>query len=192
MPYAVFVILPAMQRHGVFLYISSREDIGDVPLNPTLGIRRYVMTHHTQPGDASRANRARIQRWRTAHPEVDRHNNQIRRTRKHALPFFFSLNEEAFCRSYFHYACAVCGNEEGFQWTIAMDHWIPLKATDCPGTLAANMIPLCHGRGGCNNSKKNKDPEPWLIKRFGPSKARHILKKIHSYFATVAMQEQAS
>jgi len=54
------------------------------------------------------------------------------------------------------------------------------------------MIPLCHGLGGCNNSKSDKDPEPWLTKRFGKRKAAVILKRIHAYFALVAAKEQAS
>jgi hypothetical protein len=105
--------------------------------------------------------------------------------RKLGLPHVFSPEEESFCRAYFQYACAICGKEEGFQWRIVMDHWIPLTAEDCPGTIATNMIPLCHGNEGCNNSKRNKDPEIWLIARFGPRKARQILARIRAYFAVV-------
>jgi hypothetical protein len=52
------------------------------------------------------------------------------------------------------------------------------------------MIPLCHGVGGCNNSKKDKDPETWLIARVGKRKAATILKRIRAYFALVAPKEQ--
>jgi uncharacterized protein YlaI len=117
----------------------------------------------------------------------------LRNARKRGLPSAFSLAEEAFCRAYFDYACAACGNEEGFQWTISLDHWIPLSSPECPGTVASNIIPLCNGVGGCNTRKQGKDPETWLLARFGPRKARQILAKINAYFAVVlARQEESS
>jgi hypothetical protein len=115
-----------------------------------------------------------------------------RRARKRGLPDTFTVIEQAFCRQYFHYSCAICKREEGFEWIVSMDHWIPITSTACPGTIATNMIPLGHGLGGCNNSKSDKDPEPWLTKRFGKRKAAVILKRIHAYFALVAAKEQAS
>lgn len=127
--------------------------------------------------------------YRLAHPEKSRLKEQLRRTRKYELPYTFRYADETFCRAYFDHACAVCGNQEGFQWTIAMDHWIPLKSSACPGTIATNMIPLCHGLGGCNNSKLHRNPDVWLIERFGPRKAAQILKKIHAYFALVSQQK---
>jgi hypothetical protein len=82
----------------------------------------------------SRNNRARIA-----------HNQARRAARKRSLPDTFTYQEDQFCRQYFGYACAACGHEEGFQWIIAMDHWIPLDSSLCPGTVATNMIPLCNG-----------------------------------------------
>lgn len=55
----------------------------------------------------------------------------------------------------------------------------------CPGTIPGNMVPLCHGMFGCNNSKADKDPEIWLIKRYGKRKATIILKRINVYFDIV-------
>lgn len=130
--------------------------------------------------------RRKQQRYRQAHPARYAMVRARRRNTKRELPNTFSVAEHNFCRAYFHYSCALCGNEEGFQWTIAMDHWIPLVSQDCPGTVATNMIPLCHGIGGCNNSKNKKDPEQWLRERFAPRKAAQILKKIRAYFAIVA------
>jgi hypothetical protein len=114
-----------------------------------------------------------------------------RRARKKSLPDTFTLAEEAFSRAHFHYACAACGNEEGFAWHIVMDHWMPLASRTCPGTIATNMIPLCNGNGSCNSTKHTKDPEPWLIDRFGTRKAAIILKKIHAYFALVTPHKES-
>jgi hypothetical protein len=139
--------------------------------------------------------------WRVAHPEQLKTNNKNwkqhnrdkvivlhakRRARQEALPATFTDEQAQFARQYFHYACAVCGNEEGFQWMIGFDHWIPIVATNCPGTVATNMIPLCHGLGGCNNRKHDKDPHAWLLEQFGTRKAAAILRKIETYFAIVS------
>jgi len=51
------------------------------------------------------------------------------------------------------------------------------------------MLILCHGIGGCNNSKNKKDPEIWLIKRFGTRKAATLLKRIAAYFAIVRQRQ---
>jgi hypothetical protein len=63
-----------------------------------------------------------------------------------------------------------------------MDHWIPLSSPGCPGTVATNMVPLCHGIGGCNNSKCDRDPQGWLLEKFGERKALEILERIPAYF----------
>lgn len=129
--------------------------------------------------------RAYHQAWTKTNPEKANAHGRKRKTVKRGLPSTFTYVEQAFCRQYFQYACAACGHEEGFHWTIALDHWIPLKADTCPGTTSLNMIPLCHGRGGCNNSKGTKDPVVWLNTRFGPRKATQILTKIAAYFEVV-------
>ena len=123
--------------------------------------------------------------WTKANPEKANAHNRKRKTAKRGLPSTFTHEEQAFCRQYFHYACAICSKEEGFQWLIGLDHWIPLKSSACPGTVATNMIPLCHGNGGCNNKKGRKDPGQWVTEQFGTRKAAAILKKIEAYFAAV-------
>ena len=109
----------------------------------------------------------------------------IRAARKRGLPATLIPTEHRFMLEYWGYACAVCGNQQGFLWTLADDHWIPITATACPGTVATNMIPLCHGRGGCNNSKGNSNPHAWLVRRFGSRKAAKIEAAIAAYFAIV-------
>jgi hypothetical protein len=121
----------------------------------------------------------------TAHRRSRVQRTARRRARKMGLPDTFTTEQQQFCRQYFNFACAVCGNEEGFAWTIGLDHWIPIADPDCPGTVAWNMVPLCHGKGGCNNSKSATHPQAWLLKQFGPRKAAQILRRINAYFVLV-------
>src|SRR5262249_12560740 len=95
-----------------------------------------------------------------------------RRARRLGLPATFTMAQQTFMSQYWGYACAVCGRQEGFQWIIADDHWISLTAPDCPGTVAHNIIPLCHGQDCCNNSKSDREPMTWLIDKLGRRKAR--------------------
>ena len=73
-------------------------------------------------------------------------------------------------------------------WTLADDHFIPLNAMECPGTVIENMLPACHAMksgGGsldCNRSKSDNNPHQWLIERFGKRKAAKIEKAIDAYF----------
>lgn len=127
--------------------------------------------------------------WRQHNPEHARLLGAKKRARKRSLPSTFTKAEQQFCRQYFHYACAACTREEGFEWTISMDHWIPLNSHVCPGTVATNMIPLCNGIGGCNTSKQHRDPGAWLLRRFGKRKAAAILRRIEAYFALVRAQQ---
>ncbi len=62
--------------------------------------------------------------------------------------------------------------------------------------IVGNVVPLCHARPGvpcgnpaCNQSKNDKDPEAWLLERFGARKAKAILKRINAYFAWVREQD---
>jgi hypothetical protein len=143
--------------------------------------RRANVYYYANQEERMAAHRA----WTKANPDKANAHTRKRKTAKRGLPSTFTHEEQAFCRQYFNYACAICGKEEGFQWLIGLDHWIPLKLQRCPGTVATNMIPLCHGIGGCNNKKGCKDPALWLDKYVGPRKAAHIVRKINAYFAAV-------
>ena len=131
------------------------------------------------------ANKEPWQRWAQEHPESIRLVSAKRRARKRSLPDTFTLAERQFMVQYWGHACAICGNEEGFFWQLADDHWVPLKSAQCPGTVADNIVPLCHGIKGCNNAKNRSEPEVWLCKQFGPRKAKAILQKITAYFDVV-------
>lgn len=144
---------------------------------------------------------ARGKRWREEHLEHAREkargnyykkrdtriakamvNTVKRMARKRSLPDTFTAEQWKFALEYFQHTCAVCGRAVGLWHTLAMDHWIPLSDPNCPGTVATNIIPLCHGMDGCNNSKNNRDPLVWLTDKFGSHRARAIATRIEEYF----------
>ena len=107
------------------------------------------------------------------------------------LPDNWTLQDEQYVLAYFEGCCAVCGNSLNGLWhTVSMDHWIPVMADNCPGTIPANMIPLCFGENGCNNTKSAKKPDVWLIERYGKRKANKIMKRIDAFFQTVRQTEE--
>jgi len=118
--------------------------------------------------------------------------NQQRRALKKNLVNDFTEIQWQKALEYFEHRCAVCEQLPTFWNILARDHWIPL--TKGGGYTVANIIPLCHsqkdGSDGCNNSKLNKDPEHWLISRFGKRKANAILKRINAYFEWVKQQDK--
>jgi hypothetical protein len=165
---------------------------------PTLARQaQYLLTHRdtriavqkryrdTHPDET----RASAVRWRQANPEKVRIKQARYVARKRALQDTFTVAEHDFMLAYWSHVCAVCGNQEGFAWTLAADHWIPVSNPESPGTVATNMLPLCHstktGAMGCNNSKSGKNGAIWLVERFGARKGARILKAIQTYFALV-------
>jgi len=103
---------------------------------------------------------------------------QRRRARMSSLPDTFTAADWQAALDHFSSCCAVCGRPPGLWHTLAADHWIPLSSPDCPGTVPWNIVPLCHGVGGCNNSKFNRNPAEWLAERFGKRKAAAIQRRI--------------
>jgi hypothetical protein len=142
-------------------------------------ILEYRRTHATEIA-------ARGKKWREDFPEKNAAREQRRRARKENLPDTWTHDELDFMLAYWKHACAVCGNPKGLFWSLAHDHWIPLSSDTCPGTVATNMIPLCHGTGGCNNSKNATEAHAWLLRRYSSAKAAKIEKAIAEYFAIVA------
>ncbi len=112
------------------------------------------------------------------------------RARKLGLPDHWHRKNGDFAFQYWHYACAVCGKENGMWNVIAFDHWIPIASEKCPGTIPTNMLPLCHliknapfNSSCCNNSKGAKDPVAWLVTKLGPRRAKAKLQEIETFFA---------
>lgn len=126
--------------------------------------------------------RANARKWQQAHPLRVKLKNEHYRTRKRNLLETLTATQWEFALEYFGHSCAVCGRAQGLWHTLAIDHWIPLSSPDCPGTTVGNCIPLCHGEGGCNNSKHDLMPDEWLIRLFGLRKAKAILRRINTYF----------
>lgn len=110
------------------------------------------------------------------------------RARRKALPNTYTADDWAQALDYWDNTCAVCGRPPGLWHTLSQDHWLPLSHPDCPGTVAMNMLPLCYGADGCNNSKGKKEPHKWLIERLGKRKAKKKLAEIEAYFAWVKDQ----
>lgn len=163
-------------------YIENRERIQGVHAAYYLANKEDILRTTTAYGQAHPdVRRASVGKWTKAHPDEARQHVQLRRARKLSLPFLWTPNAERAMFAYWHYACAACGAQDGFQWKIVGDHWIPLSSPGCPGTVRWNMVPLCHGRGSCNTSKHTKDGATWLISRFGARKAKAILKRIEAY-----------
>ncbi len=128
----------------------------------------------------SLANRLRglLQRPPPTAPRVERPY----RARLRSLPKVYTIEQRRRAMEYWNGCCAVCGRPPGLWHTVALDHWIPLSNPDCPGTVASNMIPLCHGNDGCNNHKHAKDPVLWLRERMGRRRAARKLEEIQYFF----------
>lgn len=132
---------------------------------------------------------ATSRKWKEANRERYRITLKIgtsrHRTRKLNLPNTLTAEQWTRALAYFNGCCAVCERpliDLFGSHTVAMDHWIPIKSPDCPGTIATNIVPLCHGEGGCNNRKSAIAPDEWLTRQFGKHKAKQILAKIQAYF----------
>jgi hypothetical protein len=103
---------------------------------------------------------------------------------KRGLPDAFTAADWQAALDHFGGCCAACGRPPGLWHTIAADHWIPLSSPNCPGTVPENIVPLCHGVDGCNNSKSNRPAGEWLAQKYGPRKARAIQKRIERWLKT--------
>lgn len=148
--------------------------------------RRYRIAHLERI-------REREKEYYAANPEVGKVKAQRRRARKRGLSHNFTVVDWQRALDYFNGCCAVCGrqlNDLFGTHTAAQDHWIPLTSPDCPGTIPTNIVPLCHGVGGCNNSKHAKPPEQWLVKRYGKRKAAAIIARVAAFFEWVEGQQE--
>ncbi len=117
------------------------------------------------------------------------------RANKRGLPKGFTIEQWQYAINYFSGCCAMCGrqlNDLFGTHKAAMDHWIPIayEGNDNPGTVAANIVPLCHGAGGCNNSKNATMPDVWLRQHYTEKQARQIEKRIEEYFEHVKELEE--
>jgi len=98
------------------------------------------------------------------------------------MRYEFNTSDWQICLNHFHGCCAYCGAQQDFWHVLEIEHFIPLSAPGCPGTVPSNIVPACRS---CNASKRNHDAYKWLILMFGKLKGRIIAEKIHSYFVVV-------
>jgi len=116
----------------------------------------------------------------------DKVNTSIhkRRALKQGLPHDLPVGKQAEIISRFDGRCAICGRAESNSRIIVLDHWIAIKsdAKNNPGTVENNLVPICHGVTGCNNSKRNQMPLDWLMRKFG-DEGYEIYTRIERYLA---------
>lgn len=148
--------------------------------------RAYLVEYHQNYNKENATYLSEHKRkYRQENKHLSRNSSHRRRARERCLPQEFTVKDWQNCLEYWHGCCAVCGRQFNNLFgthTAAADHWIPVNHPDCPGTIPANIVPLCHGRGGCNNRKQNRNAEQWLKEMFGKTKAASILKRIQAYF----------
>lgn len=132
--------------------------------------------------------RLQLREWKRRNRHKTRLEWHIYQSRKAALPADFKPSDWQHALNYFNGCCAVCGrqlNDLLGDYPAQADHWIPMCAVDCPGTVRTNIVPLCGQVGGCNQLKGTKRPEQWLTERYGKRKAKQILSRIEAYFKSL-------
>lgn len=132
--------------------------------------------------------REKTRRWFRNNPVAAKAVVQRRAARKRSLPDTLTAAQWQRCLEYWGHRCAYCGRDADLFTVISLDHFIPLSSPDCPGTTVLNSLPACHKGGGCNSSKSDKPAAEWLESKFGPRKAKQILKRIATYFDHVRQQ----
>ncbi len=142
--------------------------------------RKYYLQRYADPT-------VRIQKreYYKANPHISRVISMRRKARKRNLPDNFTDRDWRNALDYFENRCAVCERVPELGRILSADHWIPLTSPDCLGTVPQNIVPLCYGKEGCNNSKHNRDAKEWLVEKFGEVEAARILARIEAYFASL-------
>lgn len=125
------------------------------------------------------AERLREHRRSEVGKAVEKAARQRRHARKVGLLDTFTATDWQIALDYFGGCCAACGRPRGLWHTMATDHWMPLSKGG--PTTPGNIVPLCHGVGGCNNSKADRDPIEWLLDKFGKRNGRAIQQRIEAY-----------
>lgn len=191
---------------------NSKLERERIKANPEKADRRKALSrnHYWRNADKKRAkwreyyqrekeyHLERSKQWRINNPEKAKalwkrsglKNNSVKRAiraaREKSVANNFTRSDWQYALEYFNGCCAVCGRQAKDLFgerTIAADHWQPISKGG--GTTPDNIVPLCHGVDGCNNTKSNKLPEQWLIEKYGKSKAAKIILRISNFFKTV-------
>lgn len=148
-----------------------------------------------QPDYGQRMERRRDKEGRRASQRLWRRKTQIRarnkdkvthatrKAREAAVLAVYTQAEWARCLSYFNHCCVACRRPAGLWHRLSLDHWTPISKGG--PTTAENIVPLCIGTDGCNNSKGNREPGEWLRWRYGEAKARQVEKRVEGYFESL-------
>lgn len=126
--------------------------------------------------------------WRSANPDKVIAALENRRAREAGWPDQWTAAQWHEAQTYWGGRCAVCGKApNGKGRILAADHWIPLTdpRPDNPGTVAWNMVCLCHGVGGCNNRKGNRPALAWLVSVYGELDGAWKYRAIEDYLLTM-------
>lgn len=154
--------------------------------------KEYAKAHPEQRKKTQQKSNAKrreqLKTYRREHTLRYRMHAEVRRSRMRALPATFTVDDWHRCVDYWRECCAICNRPQGLWHKLAQDHWIPVSRGGA--YTSNNIIPLCHGINGCNNSKNDSDPIVWLTSRFGKRKAALILKRITAYFTWIAEQSK--
>ena len=158
--------------------------------------KRDVILAASRQGRFNNPDKKRVQLndWRRRNPIRVKIAYHEQRTRRQNLPYDFTDSDWLYALTYWNNCCAICGRYEGEDCCIASDHWIPLSypGDNNPGTVPWNIVPLCHGKNGCNNKKKNKLPNDWLWETFEGNQAHQKLTEIEKFFQSAKTRERNS
>jgi hypothetical protein len=165
------------QPRGLYGFFASCKkcDIERTTLNYRQNPHKYRAWQKAWYAKNRDRDYARTREYARRHPEKIRLYSQRRQSRKRSLADTLTHSQWLECLEWWNNCCAYCGKQRDFWHTIEMEHFIPVSADECPGTVATNIIP----------SKSNKAVKQWLIGRFGNRKAAAILRRIEEYFESV-------
>lgn len=127
--------------------------------------------------------------WQANNPEktkkIARKVTANRNAKKKGLPNTLTQEEIEFSIIFFDNKCAYCKSnlENGFH----LDHFIPLKNENCPGTIAQNILPVCPK---CNQRKNAQEPVSWLNREFGTVIAMKIIDKLKAYSEALKVENR--
>lgn len=134
-----------------------------------------------------RENREKISERARSYRKTNRirinQQNRLRKQNLRQVTIDFTSKDWDYALNYFENRCAACGRPQGLWHTIAADHWIPLSRGG--QSIRANIVPLCHGLDGCNNSKRNRDAFEWAADKFGERRAIEIVEMVDLFFASL-------
>jgi len=153
--------------------------------------RKYYSNNKSKVLESGRAYREknseaisnRLKNYRDNHKAETRQRNRARKLDLKFSNLGYKQADWNKCITYWGNKCAACGRIEGDGVIISADHWIPLSKGGI--THITNIIPLCHGKDGCNNKKHDKYPLDWLLYCFTENEARKIYNSVEEYFKSV-------